>query len=93
MKTRVKIDYNDMAKVEKLFIKFNGYCNILGYLSKYGSMDTEIFDRKWEEAVEIGHALEQAKEEMDAKYHPDDGQPYVMYEFDFSSGDMIYKYD
>ena len=93
MKTRVKIKQEDSELVERLFIEFQGDCNILGYLSNYGSFDEEFYDRKWEEAVQINHQLEEAKAAMDREYHPDDGQPYVMYEFDFSSGDMIYKYD
>ena len=91
MITQVPITTEESQAVEALFIKYTGYCNILGYLAKYGTLDTDIFDKKWEEAVQISYELETLKKELDMKYHPQDGIEYTVYEFDFKTKQMVYK--
>lgn len=90
METKVKIDRQESAEVERLFMEFNGYCSILGYLSNYGAVDTDRFDKKWAEAVEIETKLEKLKANLDKKYHPDDGKDYHSFNFDFDNCEMIY---
>ena len=89
METRIKITPEESDHVEQLFMKFTGYCNILGYLAKDGSLDTNIFDKKWEEAVVINYALERAKEEVNAKYQPKD-VGFTGFSFDFKTHELVY---
>ena len=77
-------------KIRDLFLRFNSYCNILGYLAQYGSLDTNLFDKKWEEAVTLDKELTLLKQELDKKYHPQDNENYDHYEFDFANCQIIY---
>ena len=90
METRVKITQEESQAVQRLYIDFKGYCNILGYLAQFGSLDTDVFDKKWAEAVELNYQLEQLKAEMDLKYHPQDDVAYTTFEFDFINREIVY---
>ena len=90
MEFRVKISEEDNLAVQKLFMRYNAYCGILGYLSNYGSIETEKFDKKWEEAVELQIELETLKDKMDKKYHPKEGT-YQNYVFNFDNGEIVYS--
>lgn len=90
METRVQIETWESERVENLFIRFTGYCNILGFLARDGSLDTDLFDKKWEEAIVINNELEQLKLKMDQKYHPTDDVNYTSYSFDFKTHEMVY---
>lgn len=89
METRVKISEQDSRQVEILFSRFISYCEILGYLGKYGSTETTLFDKKWEEAIKINQELTHIKEIMDKKYHPEGN--WTNYSFDFVSNEMVYS--
>lgn len=87
---RIDITEEENIQVEKLFMQFTGYCEILAYLSKAGSIETDKFDKKWAEAVELYHQLEKIKQALDEKYHPLDGNNYTSYRFDFDEAQMVY---
>lgn len=89
MDKRIKIEQAECDKVESLFMQFNAYCSILGYLANYGSIDNEKFDKKWSEAVALEIELDKLKSKLDAKYHPTEGQ-YLQYNFDFDHSEMVY---
>lgn len=89
METRVHIDEKEIEQVEILHTRFTGYCEILGYLAKYGSINTDLFDKKWEEAVIINKKLEALKATLDMKYRPQDKE-YTNYIFDFINCEMVY---
>lgn len=91
METKVKITTEESEQVENLFMYFTSYCNLLGYLSNYGSLDTDIFDKKWEEAIRLDQQLTSLKEQLDKKYHPQDGLEYESYKFNFTTAEMIYN--
>lgn len=91
MDTIVKISQEDNEAVEMLHSRFMGYCDILGYMAQYGSLDTNIFDKKWAEAVELNHKLDKIKREMDIKYHPQDDNEYKNFTFNFIKAEMIYS--
>lgn len=91
MDTYVQITEAESYSVNQLFSRYNTYLNMLGYLAKYGSLDTDLFDKKWEEAVEINIKLEQLKNELDIKYHPNDNINYSEFYFDFINHRMVYK--
>ena len=93
MEIQVNMTIEDSQAVEKPFVRFNAYCNILGYLAQYGSLDTALFDKKWEEAVQINIELEKVKLEMKEKYYPHDGNTYSYYEFDFDKKQLVYRTD
>ena len=90
MEIKVKITEEDNIAVQKLFMRYNAYCGILGYLANYGSIDTEKFDKKWEEAIELQIELENLKNEMDKKYRPQEGN-YQNYIFNFDNCEMVYS--
>ena len=90
MEKRVHIDQEESERIEILYNRFVGYCEILGYLTKYGSIDTDLFDRKWEEAVLINKELSALKTALDLKYHPQDHIEYNNYIFDFINNEMVY---
>lgn len=89
MEKRVKITHDESTAVESLFMQFNAYCGILGYLSNYGTIDTEKFDKKWAEAIEIEIQLDKMKTELDKKYHPTEGN-FLQYSFSFDTDEMVY---
>ena len=91
MEKRIKITPEESRSVEILFNRFTGYCNILGYMANYGSLDTNLFDKKWEEAVNINNELEALKRELDTKYRPLGA--WSSYEFDFNTEEMVYTHD
>lgn len=91
MNTRIHITQEESELVELLYARFTSYCNILGYLTQYGSLDTTLFDKKWEEAVNLDIELSKAKQEIDTKYHPDG--KWDRFEFDFKNCDIIYYND
>ena len=90
MEIRVKIRPEESDKVENLFTKFTGYCNILGFLAKDGSLESDIFDKKWEEAVILNDQLEKLKRELDQKYHPSNVTVNSYY-FNFKTYEMVYE--
>lgn len=90
METRVKITNEESRNVEILFLKFRSYCNILGVISNYDSIDNDRFDRKWAEAVELEMELSKLKSALDKKYRPQDGVQYNEYKFDFENKEMVY---
>lgn len=90
METRVKILPEESKEVERLFLQFTGYCNILGYLANFGTVDTDKFDRKWAEAVDLEGNLTKLKAQLDTKYHPQDGNDYHTFVFDFDTHEMVY---
>lgn len=91
METRVKITHQENEEVKNLFYRLNSYYSILGYLAKYGSLDTNLFDKKWEEAIKIGMELDELKVVIDKKYHPIDGNVYNNYSFDFITEELVYS--
>lgn len=93
MTTQVSILREESDAIQRLYIDFRSYCTILGYMAQFGSLDTNMFDKKWAEAVEINYSLEQLKAEMDLKYHPQDGNNYNSFEFDFANKTMVYTDD
>ena len=93
MEQRIKIEEAESKAVETLFYQFNSYCGILGYMAKYGSLDTNLFDKKWEEAVNINIELEKLKQQLDKKYHPNDTNQCTGYEFNFNTNELIYYYE
>ena len=46
MEIKIKILPEESEQVENLFTRYTGYCNILGYLAKDGSLESDIFDKK-----------------------------------------------
>ena len=86
----VPITVEESEKVEKLYMEFTGYCEILGYLSKVGSIDTDKFDKKWTEAIEINYELEQLKSSLYEKYKPENYEQYTSYVFNFQNHEMVF---
>lgn len=90
MEKRIFISTDESDNIQVLYGRYCSYVNILGYLAKYGSLETDLFDKKWEEAVMLDRQLTKAKEELDRKYHPNDGINYKEFSFDFNNHTIIY---
>lgn len=89
MEVRVKMESNDSKALEDLYVNYVSHCNILGYLSQYGSVEDERFDKRWEDTVKISIELEKLKSKMDNKYRPRDKE-YKNYFVDFETEEMVY---
>ena len=90
---KVIINPDEARKVEKLFITYRGYQDILSYMMN-NSSDTDLsqnptFARKWAEAIELHNQLEEAKNEVDRAHRPEGN--YDGFEFIFSENAVIYK--
>ena len=90
MEIKIKILPEESEQVENLFTRYTGYCNILGYLAKDGSLESDIFDKKWEEAIILNDQLEKLKRELDQKYRPDN-MNFNSYYFNFKTYEMVYE--
>lgn len=85
-----QITQDERDTLESIQSCFIGYCNVLGYCAKAGGIDTDLFDKKWAEAVSINQELERLKIKLGEKYYPDDGEIYPHWEFDFKDCKVIY---
>lgn len=86
----VQITQEESDHVEMLFQRYNGYLSVLAYLADHHSLDetNKFFDEKWDEAVQLYIRLEQAKAELDNKYHPEGH--WTNYAFNFNTHEMEY---
>jgi len=89
---RIDITRDECTEIEALFNKYQSYCNVLGFLSNYGSLDEDntFFDKKWAEAIELNMELEKLKSKIDTKYRPTD-EIYTQYYFDFNNSQLVYS--
>lgn len=88
MKQAVKIKSEESNAVERLFLKYTSYMNMLDYLAANSSRDTDLYNAKWEDASDMWILLNKVKTELAEKYQPE-GE-WERYEFDFEHQEMIF---
>lgn len=87
MKKPVTISIQECENIQRLFLKYNAYMNMLDYLANSIS-NTEVYDKKWTEAAEIWAELDKAKRAVEAKYKPEGN--WDSFEFDFDNTQVVF---
>ena len=87
MKQAIKITQEECDHVQRLFYKYNAYISMLEYLANTIS-DTAIYDKKWNEAVDLWIELDKAKTAAEMKYKP--AGEWDRYEFDFDNVQVVF---
>ena len=88
MEKRVNIKCEESDKVEDLFLKYSSYMSMLQYFAEQGLEQSPIYDKKWNEAVELWIKLDKAKREVEKKYKPEGN--WDSYEFDFENYQVVF---
>lgn len=92
MRKEIPITSEESANVERLFMSHNAYLSMLQFLSDNNvSSNTEIYDRKWNEAVDLWIKLDKAKTNIEKKYKP--AGDWDHYEFDFEKQQVVFVKD
>lgn len=89
----VPISKEDCESVEVLFFRYQAFVDILNFLAQNNALENnlEVFNQKWEEAVELYHKLEMEKQRVDEKYHPEGN--WTNYTFNFLNERLEYTHE
>lgn len=88
MEKRVKISAEESTNVETLFLKYSSYMSMLSYFAEQGLNNTTIYDKKWDEAVDLWITLDKAKRDVEKKYKP--AGNWDSFEFDFDNQQVVF---
>ena len=88
MTKSVQITYEEIVEVQRLFHKYNALLAVLAYMND-NSKNTEILDKKLDEATELYIALENAKQKYGNKYMPEGN--WQNYTYDFDNQAIVYE--
>lgn len=88
MEKRVNIDHDESQNVEQLFLTYSSYMSMLQYFAEQGLEKSQVYDKKWNEAVDLWIKLDKAKRAVERKYKPA-GQ-WDSYEFDFDNCQVVF---
>ena len=88
MRKAIQITMEENENVEKLFLTYSSYMNMLQYLTEQATDNNPIYDKKWNEAVELWIKLDKAKKEIEKKYKP--AGNWDSYEFDFENSQVVF---
>ena len=92
MQKIIPITHEESQIVYKLFSTYTAYTNVLSFLATKTTLDnTEIFDKKWDEAVLLCSSLEEAKRKIEKKYKPEGS--WDRFEFNFEEDTVIFTKD
>ena len=87
MKKAITITKAESENISRLFYKYNAYMNMLEYLAARIT-DSAIYEKKWEEAVNIWIELDRAKVAVEKKYKP--AGDWDRYEFNFDDSQVVF---
>ena len=87
MERKITITQEENDEVYKLFSTYMSYMSMLQYLGE-NSTNTEIYDRKWAEAVELNIKLDKLKKDIEKKYKP--AGNWNRFEFDFDNNQVVF---
>lgn len=87
MEKIVPITYEESSNVENLFNTYNSYMAMLEYFANTKS-NTEMYEKKWDEAVQLHTKLDKAKRDIEKKYKP--LGEWKSFEFDFENSQVIF---
>ena len=91
MEKRIKITPEESENVQILYSTYISHMNILQYFMNNPVTNQELFDRKWEEAVQLNIKLDEAKRAIEKKYKP--AGEWDRYEFDFDKQQVAFIKD
>ncbi len=91
MEKRIKITPEENEEVKVLFFTYNSYMSILQFFMNNPITNQELFDRKWDEAVQINIKLDNAKRAVEKKYKPTGD--WERFEFDFDNQQVVFMKD
>lgn len=87
MEKRVTISQEENDEVYRLFSTYMSYMSMLQYLGE-NNTNNELYDRKWNEAVEINIQLDKLKKQIEMKYKP--AGNWSRFEFDFNKSQVVF---
>lgn len=82
MTQTVQITEEENEDVQSLFLLYTSYINILKLFAESDLANTEVYNKRWNDAVVIGAELEQAKHEIELKYKPEGTWDNFMFDFE-----------
>ena len=88
MRKEVIITQEESNNVYRLFSTYTSYMNVLRYFMENNMADNSIYDKKWNEAVEIDIKLTEAKKAVEKKYKP--AGDWDRFEFDFDRHMVVF---
>ena len=88
MEKRIKITPGESENVQMLYSTYISYMNILQFFMNNPITNQELFDRKWEEAIQFNIKLDEAKRAIEKKYKP--AGEWDRYEFDFDKQQVVF---
>ena len=88
MRQEVIITQEESDNVYRLFSTYMSYMNVLRYFVENGLAENPIYDKKWNEAVELDVKLTEAKQAVEKKYKPTGN--WDRYEFDFDRHMVVF---
>lgn len=88
MRKEIIITTEESNNVYKLFSTYISYMNMLRYLMDNNMAEHPIYDKKWNEAVELDRQLTKAKQDVEKKYKPEGN--WDSYEFDFDRHMVVF---
>ena len=88
MEKRIKITPGESENVQMLYSTYISYMNILQFFMNNPITNQELFDRKWEEAVQLNIKLDEAKRAVEKEYKP--AGEWDRYEFDFDKQQVVF---
>ena len=88
MKKIIKITKEENDKIYSLYSTHISYLNMLEYLINANIQKTEVFDKKWQEAIDIDLQLSKAKRDIEKKYKP--SGEWDRFEFDFDNSQVVF---
>ena len=91
MEKRIKITPEENENVQVLYSTYISYMNVLQFFMNNPITNQELFDRKWEEAVQLNIKLDEAKRAIEKKYRP--AGEWDRYEFDFDKQQVAFIKD
>ena len=89
MRKEIPIPKEESDEIERLFLKYSSYLSMLDYFSGNTTFrDSELYDKKWNEATESWIELDKAKRAAEMKYKPEGN--WAGYEYDFERYKVIF---
>ena len=91
MERAIQITQEENDEVQSLYLLHMSYLNILKFFAKSNLTETQVYERKWNDAVLIGAELERTKQLIEQKYKPE-GQ-WNSFTFNFDKEQVIFEND
>lgn len=87
MRKIITIEHDESENIYRLYSTHMSYINILQLLGDSG-INNSVYDKKWNEAVQLGVELDAAKRAIEKKYKP--AGEWDRFEFDFDNSQVVF---